>query len=109
MGFMAPESNFFPAAMPNDGLFDLICIDGTISRITALQSLLAIDQGSHFNMPHVLYRKVLGYRIIPRAEKEGFISIDGEKVPFEPFQAEVHPGLGTVLSRRGLSYEIPGF
>ena len=38
----------------------------------------------------------------------GFISIDGEKMPFEPFQVEVHKGLGTTLSRSGFVYESPG-
>ena len=38
----------------------------------------------------------------------GYISIDGEKIPFEPFQVEVHKGLGTTLSRRGFVYESPG-
>jgi sphingosine kinase len=38
----------------------------------------------------------------------GYISIDGEKYPFEPFQVEVHQGLGTVLSRNVRTYEGPG-
>lgn len=42
------------------------------------------------------------------SEGEGFISIDGEKVPFEPFQVEVHHALGTTLSRTGVLYETPG-
>jgi len=105
---MAPDTVFFPAAMPNDGLLDMICIDGNIPRITAIKSLLAVESGRHFAMNHVRYRKVEAYRIIPRAEKEGYISIDGERFPFAPFQAELHPGLGTVLSKKGACYEIPG-
>jgi sphingosine kinase len=38
----------------------------------------------------------------------GYIAIDGEKIPFEPFQVEVHRGLGTVLSRSGYLYETHG-
>jgi sphingosine kinase len=38
----------------------------------------------------------------------GYIAVDGEKMPFEPFQVEVHPGLGTVLSKSGGVYESPG-
>ena len=38
----------------------------------------------------------------------GFIAIDGEQYPFEPFQVEVHRGLGTVLSRTGYMYESRG-
>jgi hypothetical protein len=38
----------------------------------------------------------------------GYISVDGEKVAFEPFQVEVHRALGTVLSRSGAVYEADG-
>ncbi len=38
----------------------------------------------------------------------GYISVDGEKIPFAPFQVEVHRGLGTVLSRSGYKYEADG-
>lgn len=108
MAYMAPDANFFPASLPNDGHLDLVTVDGDISRVAAIQSLLAVENGKFFDMPHVTYRKISGYRIRPKAQKRGYISIDGEKVPFEPFQAEVHRGLGTVLSRSGHLYEAPG-
>lgn len=38
----------------------------------------------------------------------GYFSVDGEKLPFEPFQLECHRGLGTVLSRHGGVYEADG-
>ncbi|KAI9670568.1 MAG: sphinganine kinase lcb4 [Alyxoria varia] len=86
-----------------------------------------------FDMPTVNYRKVEGFRVtpyprgnkqwskglrdrirtargqrpLPETSKEGYIAIDGETVPFEPYQVEVHRGLGTVLSRNGKSYEAP--
>ncbi len=40
-------------------------------------------------------------------KEKGYISIDGERYPFEPFQAEVHQRLGTVLSKNGQAYEAP--
>ena len=109
MAFMAADTEFFPAALPSDGLLDLVTIDGDIKRSAAISSLLAVEKGTFFDMPHVNYRKISGYRIIPRGQQNGFISIDGERVPFEPFQAEVHRGLGTVLSRSGHLYEGRGF
>lgn len=87
---------------------DLVCIDGDISRRLALKMLLAAENDKFFEMPGVWYRKILGYRIIPQNQEDGYISIDGERVPFEPFQAEVHKGLGTVLSKSGHFYEAPG-
>lgn len=107
MAFIAASLNFFPASLPNDGCLDLVTIDGDISRSAALNSMFAMEKGTFFDLPHVNYRKVSAYRIIPK-EKEGYVSIDGERVPFEPFQAEVHRGLGTVLSRSGHLYEAKG-
>lgn len=109
MAFMAPDTNFFPATLPNDGCMDLVTVDGDISRIAAIRSLFAVSSGAKFfDMPHVKYCKISGYRIIPKNQKDGYISIDGERMPFEPFQAEVHHGLGTVLSKSGHFYEAPG-
>lgn len=87
---------------------DLVCINGDISRVTQIKMMLAVENGNFFNMPDVWYRKILGYRLIPRNQEDGYISIDGERVPFAPFQAEIHKGLGTVLSKSGHMYEAPG-
>ena len=107
MAFMTASSNFFPASLPNDGCLDLITIDGDISRSSAFNCMIAIEKGTFFDLPHVNYQKISAYRITPK-EKKGYVSIDGERVPFEPFQAEVHKGLGTVLSRSGHLYEAKG-
>ncbi|KAI4170473.1 MAG: hypothetical protein LQ343_004976 [Gyalolechia ehrenbergii] len=108
MAFMAPDANFFPATLPNDGCMDLVTVDGDISRTAAIKCLLAIGPGKFFDLPQVNYRKISGYRIVPKNQKDGYISIDGERMPFAPFQAEVHRGLGTVLSKSGHVYEAPG-
>jgi sphingosine kinase len=108
MCYMASDANFFASALPNDGYMDLVCINGNISRLTSVQMMLAVENGKFFDMPGVWYRKILGYRIIPKNQEDGYISIDGERVPFQPFQAEVHKGLGTVLSKTGHMYEAPG-
>ena len=108
MAYMAANSNFFPASLPNDGCLDLVTIDGDIPRMTSINMLLAIEKGTFFDNPEVRVRKVSGYRIIPKDQKGGYISIDGESMPFEPFQVEVHKGLGTVLSRNGHIYEAKG-
>ncbi|KAF2145718.1 uncharacterized protein K452DRAFT_220407 [Aplosporella prunicola CBS 121167] len=108
MAYMSADANFFQASLPSDGCLDMICIDGDIPRMTSIQSLLAVEKGTFFDLPHVQYRKVVGYRITPRNQKDGYISIDGESIPFEPFQCEVHKGLGTVLSKTGHLYEAYG-
>lgn len=109
MAYMMTDGNFFPAALPNDGMMDLICIDASIGPVALTRSMLKLDkQGSIFDDPHIWYRKIEAFRLIPR-EKDGYISVDGERVPFEPLQAEVHRGLATVLSRSGSHYETSGF
>lgn len=105
---MASDANFFSPALPNDGYLDLVCINGDISRLSAIQMMLAVESNKLFDHPGVWYRKITGYRIIPKDQDDGYISIDGERVPFEPFQAEVHRGLGTVLTKSGFMYEAPG-
>ncbi|KAF2745562.1 sphingoid long chain base kinase-like protein [Sporormia fimetaria CBS 119925] len=108
LAWMSPDANFFPAALPSDGCMDLVRIRGDIPRRKALGGLLAVSNNTFFDLPDVDYQKVLAYRIIPKNQKDGYISIDGERVPFEPFQAEVHRGLGTVLSKSGHLYEAVG-
>ena len=108
MVYMAARSPFFAAALPHDGLMDLVTVDGDIGRVAAIKLLLTVEENKLFDMPLVQYRKLSGYRITPKGAKNGCISIDGERVPFAPFQAEVHHGLGTVLSRNGHLYEADG-
>lgn len=147
MAIMAESTPIFPASLPSDGLLDLVTIDGNIGRLKTIASLLAVENGTFFDMPHVNARKVSAFRVVPRfgrwaqqqsssaktqtQEKSrvgrlmavlgitggnseggnrdgGYISVDGEKMPFEAFQVEVHRGLGTVLSRSGYMYEAEG-
>lgn len=107
MAYMAPDANFFSASLISDGCMDLVMIDGDVSPLTAAKTMLAVESGKFFDMPTVTYKKVSAYRIIPRDQDEGYISIDGERIPFEPFQAEVHQGLGRVISKAG-KYEAAG-
>ncbi|OIW31703.1 hypothetical protein CONLIGDRAFT_236669 [Coniochaeta ligniaria NRRL 30616] len=108
MAYMSPGLDFFPAAMANDGLMDLVTIDGPVSAAKAIEVQLGVESGQYFDNPLIKYRKVSAYRIIPRVEDgNGIISIDGERFDFKPFQAEVHPALGRTLSKVG-GYENPG-
>lgn len=142
MTIMTEGAPFFPAALPNDGLMDLITIDGDIGRLKAISLVLAVEKGTFFEQDYVRFRKIEAVRVTPKfgrwADKStkvsasrlgkalkavgifggeggakdqrdgGYISVDGEKLPFEPFQIEVHRGLGTTLSKSGYKYESPG-
>jgi len=105
---MAPDANFFSAALANDGYMDLVTVDGDISPLKAIGLQLSVESGHFFDSPLVTYRKVSAYRIIPHKDfPPSYISVDGEVKPWEPFQAEVHKGLGLTLSKKG-GYEAPG-
>ncbi|KAL4786045.1 ATP-NAD kinase-like domain-containing protein [Aspergillus varians] len=107
MAIVSKDTTFFPASVPNDGLMDIVTVDGLTSRSKILQMMTELPQGTFFDMPEVDIRKAVAFRLSPR-EKEGYISVDGEKVPFEAFQVEIHKGLGTVLSKSGHLYEAAG-
>lgn len=128
MCWMSSDIPFFATSLPCDGKMDMVNIDGLIPRMTGLRMLTECTDGSLIDHPDVTYRKVSAYRIMPRMhpiapqrkfrvkirrwlsgaakQREGLIAIDGERVPFEPFQAEVVPSLGTTLSKRGAIYEF---
>ncbi|KAL5442559.1 hypothetical protein PMIN07_004809 [Paraphaeosphaeria minitans] len=108
LAYMSSDANFFPAALPDDGCLDLVRINGTLPRTKSIATLLAIEQHKFFDLPHVNYQKISAYRIIPKNQKEGYISVDGERIPFEPFQVEIHKGMGTVLSKNGHLFEAKG-
>lgn len=104
---MSPDANMFQASLISDGCMDLITINGDVSPFTGLKVLLDADSGKLFDNPLVTYKKITAYRIIPRDQEDGFISVDGEKIPFGPIQAEIHQGLGRVISKNG-KYESNG-
>ncbi|KAF7562051.1 hypothetical protein G7046_g2096 [Stylonectria norvegica] len=101
MAYMSPDANFFQASLISDGCMDLVTIDGDLSPFKSIKVLLDVESGKSFDNPHVSYKKITAYRIIPRNQNDGYISIDGEKIPFAPFQAEIHQGLGRVISKAG--------
>lgn len=131
MCYMSPDAPFFACALPSDGRMDMMAINGDIKRTTCLSMLLKVEDGTMIDFSDAKYSKILAYRITPRAapaesrklgprirrwlggttvggSDDGLIAVDGERIPFEPFQAEVIPGMGTVLSKNGGIYEFDG-
>ena len=107
MPYMAADAPFFAAAMPHDGMMDLITIDGDVNTLKSLKMMLDLPKNTLFDDPLVTYRKITGFRVTPKGNA-GYIAIDGEHFAFAPFQGEVHQGLGTVLSRSGHLFEAEG-
>ncbi|KAG0330051.1 sphinganine kinase lcb4 [Dissophora globulifera] len=89
-----------PAAQPNDGLVDLLIFPKDIGRVAGLQVMIGVETGEHVFSEKVRYLKVKAYRLTPQRQA-GYISMDGEHTPYEPFQVEAHRGLISVLSIEG--------
>ncbi|KAF1817330.1 sphingoid long chain base kinase 4 [Eremomyces bilateralis CBS 781.70] len=108
MAYLAPDTKIFPASLPYDGHIDLVRMYSDVPRLQAFKCMGAVANDTWFQQKYVSYEKVVAYRLIPKNQEDGYISIDGERVPFQPFQVEIHQGLGTVLSCNGLIYEAKG-
>ena len=109
MCYVAGDTPFFPASLPADGMMDLVNVDGDVGRMKSVELLLSVPKGTFIDMQSVNLRKITGLRVTPKyggkGSKKGYLSVDGEKYPCEPFQIEMHKGLGTVLSKRQGVYE----
>lgn len=98
MPYIAATTNFFPAALPADGSIDVVAFDFRSNFVSTANALLSLEKGTHVWEDCVEHFKVEAYRLIPRAHKECFISVDGEVFPYEPFQVEILKGvLRTIL------------
>ncbi|RIA85878.1 ATP-NAD kinase-like domain-containing protein [Glomus cerebriforme] len=92
----------FPFALPSDGLLDLMVVKrDKISKTKVANILQAFNDASHVNMKEVIYYKVEALRLKPINKENGYISIDGERAEFKPFQVEVHPKLINIISMDG--------
>ncbi|KWU41952.1 hypothetical protein RHOSPDRAFT_22074 [Rhodotorula sp. JG-1b] len=98
--FVAKDVMMFPAADPNDGLIDL-AIFTSMGRAEALKAMDGAESGALFLHRSLTYLKVKSYRLNFTPKQGGCISIDGEEVPYEAFQVEVHKGLARVMSLTG--------
>ncbi|KAM5237298.1 sphingosine kinase 2 [Ctenodactylus gundi] len=90
---MAPHARF------DDGLVHLFWVRAGISRAMLLRIFLAMERGTHFSLgcSHLGYAPARAFRLEPLSPR-GVITVDGELVEYGPLQAQMHPGLGTLLT-----------
>jgi len=94
----------FPVALSDDGFIDIVAQE-RISRTQFLKGISGAAEGKQYWLPTQHYYKATAYRLTPHA-KNGYLSIDGEKYPYAPFEVEVHPRMGTTLGRGGWQPEF---
>lgn len=99
MPYISSNTEFFPAALPNDGTMDMIITGTDIGILESVNILLSVEKGLHVNNDKVIHSKIKSYRLVPKLKniKNHYISIDGENCPIEPIQAELLPGVLTGL------------
>ncbi|XP_074486672.1 sphingosine kinase 1-like [Sebastes fasciatus] len=88
-----------PGATSDDGVIHLFYVRAGISRAALLKLFLAMEKGAHLatNCQHLVHAKVRALRLEPCSPK-GVITVDGEVVEYGPLQAEVHRGLGRLIT-----------
>lgn len=100
MPYIAPDTKFFPAALPDDGTMDFVLTDGRTPLTRIAPILMSLNRGSHVLQPEVEHSKILAFRLVPYA-KNSVISVDGENFPYETLQVEVLPKLVKTLLKNG--------
>ncbi|KAM5132020.1 sphingosine kinase 2 [Mantella aurantiaca] len=91
--FTAPFSYF------DDGLIHLLFVKAGISRTALVRLFLAMEKGTHVGMecPYLVHVPVRAFRLEPLTKK-GILTVDGEQVEYGPIQAQVHRGLGNLIT-----------
>ncbi|CDU24272.1 related to LCB5-sphingolipid long chain base kinase [Sporisorium scitamineum] len=90
----------FPFALPNDGTIDVAMILHAGGRVAKVPENGYAENGQIVYQKAMTYLKVEAIRVTPKRKEGdkklkmgGLISIDGEKVPYAPFQVEIAQGL----------------
>ncbi len=107
--YVARDLLQFPFAKAGDGTIDLVLMLHDGGRISKIRTIGGAEDGTAIYDKSVAYIKVEAFRVtplLPQGSKQlkggGIISIDGEQVPYTPFQVEITEGLNMkVLSLYG--------
>lgn len=86
-----------PNAALNDGIIWLLMVRGDATKSSITKFLLGMD-GSHINIPGVEMIPVEAFRVEPSG-KSGYLTVDGEVIPWGPLQAQILPSKGRIITR----------
>jgi sphingosine kinase len=103
MPYISNDTQFFPAALPNDATMDLVISDTNSSVWETTKTLLCIDKGLHVHKDKIIHAKIKSYRLVPKLHnpKGHHISVDGESFPVDTMQTILLPGVMTSLLPAG--------
>ena len=78
-----------PKAKIDDGLIDVITVDGNIKRKRLLSVLPKLFTGEHIHEPEVNYYQTNKFSIT--SDNKDLLNIDGEIIGSTPFKVEIIP------------------
>ncbi|KAJ7895950.1 ATP-NAD kinase-like domain-containing protein [Mycena olivaceomarginata] len=87
--WLSRDSMMIPLAK-NDGLIDVVMVPPR-SALASIKSVDGQEEGKFIRERDCYYYKVEAYRCTP-LERSGYISIDGESIPYKPFQVRTTHG-----------------
>lgn len=79
-----------PDALPDDGLLDVVIVDGNISKLEILRVFPRIFAGTHISHPAVSVRRIRKLAVVDAGHHVAFG--DGERLGQLPMSCEVVPG-----------------
>ena len=95
---IAVSSVAVPWARLDDGLGYLCWLKAGTPRTAITTFLLNLSTGDHLKSPYVHMVAVRAFRLEPR-EKDGIMTIDGERIQYGPVQGQMLPSMARVLTR----------
>jgi sphingosine kinase len=81
------------------GFIRIMWVDGNITRKRVFNMMTSAESGRHTEMGEVYKIDVKAFRLEPEPTT-GIMTIDGEVVPYGIMQAQVHPQMARIMSRR---------
>ncbi|KAL3791593.1 hypothetical protein HJC23_012183 [Cyclotella cryptica] len=79
-----------PMAKMNDGMFHILVVRGSCSRIRLLEMLLKLESGNHIHCRDLEVIDCVAYRLTPLSENS-YNDLDGELIESGPIQAHIIP------------------
>jgi len=86
----------------NDGRLMLTLLKSSVNRRNLIKYWDLLEKGiglSEVSADHAQLLPCKAFRIVPHTKHSEIITVDGEVLPFGPFQCQVHPGLARVFGR----------
>jgi sphingosine kinase len=81
-----------PVAKMHDGLFHILIVRSSCTRLRLITMLLTLDSGRHFESPDLVYVPCVAYQFEPLAPDVSYNILDGEALVNGTVQAHMLPG-----------------